>query len=59
MTLISVAHRPGAAFGADHSFHVARTCEAVEPRTTSEEIGPPRHRDPSPAIEAEPAFAAG
>src|SRR5881392_1485194 len=65
MTLISVAHRPGAASGADYSFHVARTCEAIEPRTPPEEIAPARDRDPSPAIEpnpalgAEPAFAAG
>ena len=65
MTLISVAHRPGAASGADYSFHVARTCEAIEPRKPAEEISPARDRDPSPAIEsspaldAEPAFAAG
>ena len=65
MTLISVAHRPGAASGADYSFHVARTCEPIEPRKAPEEIGPTRDRDPSPAIEpnpalgAEPAFAAG
>src|SRR4051812_34490980 len=65
MTLISVAHRPGAASGADYSFHVARTSEAIEPRTPPEEIVPTRDRDPSPAIEpspalgAEPAFAAG
>src|SRR3954452_24594437 len=65
MTLISVAHRPGAASGADYSFHVARTCEAIEPRKAPEEIVPTRDRDPSPAIEpnpaidAEPAFAAG
>src|SRR5436190_4798536 len=65
MTLISVAHRPGAVSGADYSFHVARTCEAIEPRKPAEEIGPARDPDPSPAIEpspaldAEPAFAAG
>jgi ATP-binding cassette subfamily B protein RaxB len=59
MTLISVAHRPGAASGADYSFHVARTCEAIEPRKPAEEIGPARDRDPSPALGAEPAFAAG
>src|SRR5256885_12389965 len=58
MTLISVAHRPGAASGADYSFHVARTCEAIEPRTPPEEIAPATDHTPSPAIGAEPAFAA-
>jgi len=46
MTLISVAHRPGAASGADYSFHVARTCEPIEPRKAPEEIAPTRDRDP-------------
>src|SRR5437763_13957711 len=57
MTLISVAHRPGAASGADYSFHVARTCEAIEPRTPPEEIAPARDPSPNAAIDAEPAFA--
>src|ERR1051326_7086915 len=56
MTLISVAHRPGAASGADYSFQVASTCEALEPRKPAEEIGPARDRDPSPAIEPNTAL---
>jgi len=56
MTRISVAHRPQAAAGADCMFHVARRCEALEPRATSE-IAPPRDETPTSIIGAEPAFA--
>jgi ATP-binding cassette subfamily B protein RaxB len=63
MTRISVAHRPQAATGADHMFHIARRCEALQPRAPREEVAPVRDPIPaqapipSPAIEAEPALA--
>ena len=57
MTRISAAHRPEAALGADQIYRIARRCEPLEPRTRPE-IAPSKEQTPSPAIGAEPAFAA-
>jgi ATP-binding cassette subfamily B protein RaxB len=60
MTRISVAHRPEAAAGADHVFHIARRCKPLEPRARREAIGSagePASAAANAVIADEPAFA--